>query len=62
MHPGDRDRVSADIQEAMKRGGVYRCDRVRQHDGSFRWIEANGRAELNEEGRAVRFPGILMDT
>ncbi|MFR0676021.1 PAS domain-containing protein [Enterobacterales bacterium AW_CKDN230030176-1A_HGKHYDSX7] len=54
--------ISTDIQEAMKRGGAYRCEyRMRQHDGSFRWIDANGRAELNEEGRAVRFPGILMD-
>ena len=62
IHPDDRDRVSADIQEAMSRGGAYRCEyRVRQHDGSYRWIEANGRAELDEQGQAVRFPGILMD-
>ncbi|WP_043199955.1 hybrid sensor histidine kinase/response regulator [Pseudomonas putida] len=62
IHPDDRDRVSADIQEAMSRGGAYRCEyRVRQHDGSYRWVEANGRAELDEEGQAVRFPGILMD-
>ncbi|AGN79068.1 MULTISPECIES: PAS domain-containing sensor histidine kinase [Pseudomonas] len=62
IHPDDRDRVSADIQEAMGRGGGFRCEyRVRQHDGSYRWIEANGRAELDEEGQAVRFPGILMD-
>ncbi|MDH0733211.1 PAS domain-containing protein [Pseudomonas sichuanensis] len=62
IHPDDRERVSADIQEAMKRGGAYRCEyRVRQEDGSYRWIEANGRAELNFEGKAVRFPGILMD-
>lgn len=62
IHPDDRDRVSADIQEAMSRGGTYRCEyRVRQDDGSYRWIEANGRAELDEGGEAVRFPGILMD-
>ena len=62
IHPDDRDRVSADIQEAMSRGGAYRCEyRVRQRDGSYRWIEANGRAELDEQGEAVRFPGILMD-
>ncbi|MBP2262429.1 PAS domain S-box-containing protein [Pseudomonas sp. BP8] len=62
IHPDDRDLVSADIQEAMNRGGAYRCEyRVRQKDGSYRWIEANGRAELNSEGQAVRFPGILMD-
>ena len=62
IHPNDRDRVSTDIQEAMRRGGAYRCEyRVRQHDGSYRWIEANGRAELDEQGRAIRFPGVLMD-
>lgn len=62
IHPDDRDRVSADIQAAMSRGGAFRCEyRVRQHDGSYRWIEASGRAELDAEGQAVRFPGILMD-
>ncbi|XBV16521.1 hypothetical protein BIKONL_004036 [Pseudomonas putida] len=62
IHPDDRDRVSADIQVAMNRGGAYRReDMVRQEDGSYRWIEANDRAELNSRGQAVRFPGILMD-
>ncbi len=62
IHPDDRERVSVDIQEAMGRGGVYRCEyRVRQQDGSYRWVEANGRAELNAKGLAVRFPGVLMD-
>ncbi|MFJ4445085.1 PAS domain-containing protein [Pseudomonas sp. NPDC089422] len=62
IHPDDRDRVSTDIQDAMRRGGAYRCEyRVRQHDGGYRWVEANGRAELNSEGLAVRFPGVLMD-
>lgn len=61
-HPDDRDRVSADIQVAMNRGGAYRREAmVRQEDGSYRWIEANDRAELNSRGQAVRFPGILMD-
>lgn len=45
----------------MTRGGAYRCEyRVRQHDGSYRWVEANGRAELNQDGLAVGFPGVLM--
>lgn len=62
IHPDDRERVSADIQGAMSRGGAYRCEyRVRQDDGSYRWVEANGRAELDEAGVAVRFPGVLMD-
>lgn len=62
IHPEDRARVSGDIQDAMSRGGAYRCEyRVRQQDGSYRWVEANGRAELNTDGVAVRFPGVLMD-
>ena len=62
IHPDDRDRVLADIQDAMRRGGAYRCEyRVKQHEGGYRWVEANGRAELNSDGLAVRFPGVLMD-
>lgn len=62
IHPDDRERVEAAVAEAMARGGAYRCEyRVRQSDGVYRWIEANGRAELDEQGRAVRFPGVLMD-
>ncbi|MFJ2982903.1 MULTISPECIES: PAS domain-containing protein [unclassified Pseudomonas] len=62
IHEDDRERVWSDIQQAMGRGGAFRCEyRVRQHDGCYRWVEANGRAELNGEGVAVRFPGVLMD-
>jgi PAS domain S-box-containing protein len=62
IHPDDVDRVAADIQEAMGRGGAYRCEyRVRQEDGQYRWVEANGRAELDADGQPVRFPGVLMD-
>ena len=62
IHPDDVTRVAADIQEAMGRGGAYRCEyRVRQEDGRYRWVEANGRAELNAQGQPVRFPGVLMD-
>lgn len=62
IHPQDRQRVSADIEATMQRGGAFRCEyRVRQDDGCYRWVEANGRAELDAEGRAVRFPGVLMD-
>lgn len=62
IYPDDRDRVLADIPNVMRRGGAYRCEyRVRQHEGGYRWVEANGRAELNSDDLAVRFPGALMD-
>jgi signal transduction histidine kinase len=54
--------VAAEIGEALRRGGPYRCEfRVRQHDGVFRWVEANGRVEKDEAGAATRFPGVLID-
>lgn len=62
IHPDDLDRVSADINDAMARGGAFRCEyRVRNADGRYRWVEANGRSELNDQGQAIRFPGVLMD-
>src|SRR6202044_634803 len=51
-----------EIDKALRRGGSYRCEyRVRQHDGVFRWIEANGRVDQDEVGAPIRFPGVLID-
>lgn len=62
IHEQDRERVGRDIEQAMARGGCFRCEyRVLHEDGCYRWVEANGRAELDEQGMAVRFPGVLMD-
>ena len=62
IHPDDQARVQVAVAEAMGRGGPYRCEyRVRQYDGSYRWVEANGRVELDASGNAVRFPGVLLD-
>ncbi|MBA5707684.1 PAS domain-containing protein [Pseudomonas fulva] len=62
IYPDDRERVAQAIQAAMALGGPFRCEyRVRQDDGCYRWVEANGRVELDEQGVAVRFPGVLMN-
>ena len=62
IHEEDRSYVKAAIVEATDQGGPYRCQyRVRQQDGVHRWVEANGRVELNGQGKAVRFPGVLLD-
>jgi PAS domain S-box-containing protein len=61
IHEDDRSRVAAAVAEALGRGGPYHCEyRVRQ-DGTFRWIEANGRVELGGDGQPLRFPGVLLD-
>jgi signal transduction histidine kinase/DNA-binding response OmpR family regulator len=62
IHEEDRAAVGAEIEAAVRRGGPYRCEfRVRQDDGVFRWVEANGRVEQDETGQATRFPGVLID-
>ena len=62
VHEEDKEAVEAEIAEALRRGGPFRCEyRVRQHDGVFRWIEANGRVDQDAEGAPVRFPGVLID-
>lgn len=62
IHVDDRDRVTEAIEEVIERGGAYRCQyRVWQRDGSLHWVEANGRVEQDADGRAVRFPGVLLD-
>jgi PAS domain S-box-containing protein len=62
VHEEDRARVKAEIALALQRGGPYRCEhRVRQHDGVFRWVEANGRVDQDDEGVPIRFPGVLID-
>jgi CheY-like chemotaxis protein len=62
IHEDDRTRVWAEIDSALQRGGPFRCEyRVRQHDGVFRWIEANGRVEMGDDGMPRRFPRVLID-
>jgi PAS domain S-box-containing protein len=62
IHPDDRPLVERLVDQALGRGGPYRAEyRVRQADGSWRWIEANGQVALDGVGRALRFPGVLID-
>jgi PAS domain S-box-containing protein len=62
VHPDDTAGLSAAIDEVIRRGGQYAHQyRVRGIDGNYRWIEANGRVELAEDGSPRRFPGVLLD-
>ncbi len=62
IHPDDHERVARQISRALDAGGPFMCQyRVLNADGSFRWVEANGRAELAADGRPLRFPGVVLD-
>lgn len=62
VHPDDRQGVQAAVEEAIERGGAYHYQyRVLQHDGAYRWVEASGRVEKDENGAATRFLGVLLD-
>ena len=62
IHGEDQPDVARSIADALQSGGSYRCEyRVRQQDGSYRWVEANGRVDLGLAGAPLRFPGILID-
>jgi PAS domain S-box-containing protein len=65
VHPEDRERV-AQAAGASLRGlnaGEYRAEyRIhRGDDRAIRWITARGAALFDENGRAVRFIGTVMD-
>lgn len=62
VHPDDLDRVTTLIDATLRAGGVYRAEyRARHADGNYRWVEASGLCELDEDGKPLRFPGVLLD-
>jgi signal transduction histidine kinase len=62
VHPDDQASLSKAIDEALKRGGPFLHQyRTRRSDGHYRWLEANGRVDLGPDGRAMLFPGVLLD-
>ncbi|RLK56384.1 PAS domain-containing protein [Stenotrophomonas rhizophila] len=62
VHPDDLDGLAAAISEVIARGGAYAHQyRVRQCDGEYHWVEANGRVEHAPDGTPLRFPGVILD-
>ncbi|ELY50544.1 PAS domain-containing sensor histidine kinase [Natronococcus jeotgali] len=62
VHESDRDRVAAQIEDALESCGEYEAEyRVRDADGEIRWVFARGHVECDEAGDAETFPGALTD-
>lgn len=62
IHPDDRNRVGASVAQAVEAGGWYEADyRVTDGAGGWRWVSARGQVERDAAGRAVRFPGVVIE-
>lgn len=62
IHPDDRARASRCLDEAIKTRGPYSYRyRLKTENGGFRWVQATGRAFMDEAGRVTHLSGILTD-
>ncbi|MBN9057524.1 MAG: response regulator [Rhizobiales bacterium] len=62
VHPDDRKPLVCAIRDALSKGGAYAHQfRTRRADGKYYWLEANGRVEHGPDGRALKFPGVVID-
>jgi PAS domain S-box-containing protein len=61
IHPDDRQAVQDAVARAVADRGRYQCQYRVFRGGAYRWVEANGRVEVDASGAPVRFPGVLLD-
>ncbi|MGO4717713.1 PAS domain-containing protein [Stenotrophomonas sp. 2MCAF14_2] len=62
VHPDDLPALSAAIEQTVQTGGRFAHQyRARATDGSYHWLESIGRVDMDAQGRALGFPGVLID-
>lgn len=63
LHPLDQPRVQAALKKHLERGDAFRVEmRMRQADGSWRWIESRGEVtQRGDDGLALRMLGTHTD-
>ena len=60
--PEDRDKVEQAIREAVKKGSEYNCTwRIRNAEGTERWLMSKGTPFRDSDGEIVRYGGIMID-
>ena len=60
IHPDDVASVSADIEQALH-GRLFSREYRVVSGGETHWVYARGKCTLDDNGRAVRFPGAIVD-
>ena len=61
IHPDDRARAMARIEHSMATGEPCEVEYRIVVGDRTRWVVARGKVEYDAAGRAVRFPGVLLD-
>jgi PAS domain S-box-containing protein len=61
LHPEDRERVLASIEQALQEGGGAMEYRLRHQDQSYRWVADNCRVITDEAGRPTEMIGVWTD-
>jgi PAS domain S-box-containing protein len=62
VHEDDQASVAEKLALAIEACGTYDIEyRVKRPDGGLVWIQARGRVEADEKGRAASFHGAVMD-
>jgi signal transduction histidine kinase len=62
FHPDDQPAFDAALQQTLAGGADFASEyRLRQCDGSYRWILARGRLIRDKDGTPVRLPGVAID-
>lgn len=64
LHPDDKQRVVAELQQNLQEGAAtfYNEHRGRRKDGSWQWVLARGAVvSRNEHGKPLRMVGTIVD-
>ncbi|MHB8901069.1 MAG: PAS domain S-box protein, partial [Thermoguttaceae bacterium] len=62
VHPEDRQRVAAAIEQVLQQGGEYRVEyRMARPDGRVQWLEGRGAVHTEPDGQSRRLVGVCMN-
>jgi len=62
IHPDDRPRMRLAVGGVLNGAEIFSKEyRLLASDGSVRWVLARGRCHFDDDGRPVRFNGVVID-
>jgi PAS domain-containing protein len=60
VHPDDKQPLQNEIRKALA-GGLFSTEYRVVTEGRTRWLYARGKCTLDADGRAIRFPGAIVE-